>query len=212
MEHVCGDQLGLGLVEEHIDFVVTRLQRFLGRVGKVAAVDGAERLPALGGAWDGDQRRAGSSAGDQESQQLRRHPGEVYGEDHIQFGLRGTEGGVDSAEGTAVGVDIFDHRGQGCVFLGTADDVHLLGDGAGQVEGSGEQRAAVEGEEGFVGAHAGAAASGEDKGGNSRRGGGHGVMIQDWLKRLGVGVGSLNPHFWQNRTEVGHPEWVPEIP
>jgi len=80
---------------------------------------------------------------------------------------------MDSGEGAAGGIDVRDGGAEDGEFLGIADDFDFGSYGADEVEGAGEQGLAGDFQKGFVGAHAGAFAAGEDERGEGR----HAAMI-----------------------------------
>ena len=125
----------------------------------------------LGEGYDGF---GGFGFGDQELQEAGVEEGEIDGEDEVGVGGGVCEGGVDSAEGAAGEVDVGDNWGKRGKLFGVTYDFYIWSDGAGEVESTGEQGAALEIQEGFIRAHSGAFASGEDEGGE----GGHGEIIQ----------------------------------
>jgi len=93
----------------------------------------------------------------------------VDGEEAGPFGVvsgKILQGGFDSAEGAAVGVKIGDGAVGAFEVRAVADEDDLIGDGAEGADGAGEEGFAgfptVQGEEGLICAHAGAAAASED--------------------------------------------------
>jgi len=173
-----GDELSAGFVEEGVDFIAGGAEGLLGGIGERAAVEGAEGLQAIACARNSDACRGIFGSRDQVLQQRGRDERDVDGEDEVEVVIGGTEGGVDAGERAASGEKVFDDGGGRGVFLLVADDVDVGSYGAGEIEGAGEQGASVERDEGFVGAHAGALASGEDEGGERGGGPGHVGIIQ----------------------------------
>jgi hypothetical protein len=72
---------------------------------------------------------------------------------------------VDACERSAVGEYVFNGRSEGSEFCGIADDADVGRNGAGYIQDTGEESLAIEGDEGFVRAHSGAFAAGEDESG-----------------------------------------------
>ena len=118
------------------------------------------------GGGDGDDGVGGMGFGDQVWQKTFVDEGEIHGEHEVVIGNRCGQRGMDSAEGAAAGIDVGDDRGEGGELFGFADNFHVGSDGAGEIEGAGEQGAPSGFEEGLIGAHAGAFSAGQDEGGD----------------------------------------------
>jgi hypothetical protein len=132
--------------------------------GLRAAVDGKHGdAGGLIGCGDGGDP-AFEECGGQERHVDRKNQDPVVG--------RVREGSFDAADGAAAGMDVWDERGVGSERGIGAEDVNLGADAAELGDGMLDKGLAGEGKEGFVRAHAGAAAAGEDVAGDGR-GGGH---------------------------------------
>lgn len=166
LEFIIDDGANLSCGEERVDFVATGVQSFFGESGELAAIDCTEGLPSVGSVGD-DCSGSGSCfcLARKKLEQGGRNEGEVHGEDHVQVGVGGAEGGMDSGEWSAAEEFIGDGRGERGEFGSVAHDMDVGSDRACAVEDALEQGSAVEGDEGFVGAHARALAAGEDEGG-----------------------------------------------
>ncbi len=169
-----GDDAHLDFGEKGVEFVAALCESAIGVRQELSAVDCAEGVEMASRLGEGYGCARGFRIGDQELQEARVEEREIDGEDQVVDGRRACEGGVDSAQGTGGRVDVRDGGSECGEFFGIADDSYFGSDGAREIEGAGEQGLAIEFQKSFVGAHAGASASGEDEGGDGE----HGEMIQ----------------------------------
>ena len=77
------------------------------------------------GLGDGYDGFGGFGHGYQVLQEAGVEEGEVDGEDQVEVRCGSGEGGVDSAQGAAGGIDIGDGGGEGGEFFGIADDFYI---------------------------------------------------------------------------------------
>ena len=127
--------LGSRRLEQRVDLVAALAQGLLRNVGELAPVDGAQRLPSVSGSRNGDGG-SGRISGtlNEEVQQTNRNKREIDGEYQVEVELRTPQRSVNSAERSAAGEDIFDHRSERREFRGISDDAGVTRDRSDDVE------------------------------------------------------------------------------
>lgn len=130
-----------------------------------AMVQGDEGVEVVGGLREDGDGVGGVRGGEKAAKGLGWEEGGVDGEKEVPVGEAVAKGGDDAAERALEGGVVGDEGGEAGEGGGASGDLWRRGDGAEGAEGVGDQGFAVEQDEGLVGAHAGALASGEDEGG-----------------------------------------------
>src|SRR6266403_3231777 len=105
-----------------MDRVLPSLQRAFGDLGKLSAVDGAERLPS--GVQPGDCGHIPFVLRtlDEKGKQCWSHQGQIHCQNQIEFLVGGTESSVNSSQRTTVSKNVLDDTPVGCKLLSRPHD------------------------------------------------------------------------------------------
>ena len=149
-----------------------RLESLLGDREAVAEIDRAQRLKAPAGAGHDDEGgrffagvfRGGFGCVHEKAKELGRHKRHVDGQQQVQLGGRMQERRVNAGEGAATREDIGDDWPVAGEGFGIADDGDVAAGCAQCGERTVKEGLAAKIQESFIGAHAGAFASGEEEG------------------------------------------------
>src|SRR5215469_308187 len=163
-ELVLLDDAQIHFGEKRIDLVATEAKGGVGDLGKVAAVNRAQGLPAIGGARDGYERLRLLGLLEQELEEAWLEEGEIDGKDQVEVRLGRAQGGMNTGQRSPGQEMILNHRAKARKFVSRSDDGESGADRSREFQGMLEQRAPFPINKRLIGTHAAALAASEDKG------------------------------------------------